>query len=116
MRIGINSFGILRACIHGTSKPPRYTSDLEHVMARLRVRRTWWIMGQAEAPLFRVLARKWRPIDRRERRMTPFQLALAAAEAPKPTRSSFGPKKREVAVADKAKKSARIWNPWMMTR
>ena len=84
-------------------------------MAALRVRRTWWIMQQHEAPLFRVLARRWRPLDRRERRMTPFQLALAASDAPPPSRGSFGPK-RVIVVADKAKKSARSWNPWMMMK
>jgi hypothetical protein len=87
-------------------------------MAELRVRRTWWIMGQqgAEPPLFRLLARKWRSVDRRERRMKPFQLALAAADAPATTRNSFGPNKRVVMTADKAKKSARKWNPWMMMK
>jgi hypothetical protein len=84
-------------------------------MATLRVRRTWWIMAQGEAPLFRVLARRWRSLDRRERRMTPFQLALAASDAQPPSRGSFGPK-RVVAVTDKAKKSARSWNPWMMMK
>jgi hypothetical protein len=84
-------------------------------MAALRVRRTWWIMTQAEAPLFRVLARRWRSLDRRERRMTPFQLALAAGDAPPPSRGSFGPK-RVVVVAGKGKKSARGWNPWMMMK
>ena len=88
-----------------------------NAMAALRVRRTWWIMAQAEAPLFRVLARRWRPVDRRERRMTPFALALAASEPSKTTRNSFGPSKRMLLVADKTKKkSARTWNPWMMTR
>jgi len=85
-------------------------------MAALRVRRTWWIMTQAEAPLFRVLARRWRPVDRRERRMTPFALALAASDPPKTARNSFGPK-RMLVVADKTKKkSAPTWNPWMMTK
>ena len=86
-------------------------------MAALRVRRTWWIMTQAEAPLFRVLARRWRPVDRRERRMTPFALALAASDPPKTTRNSFGPSKRKLLAADKMKKkSAPTWNPWMMTK
>ena len=88
-------------------------------MATLRVKRTWWIMQQngPEAPLFRVLARRWRPVDRRERRMTPFQLALSGHDAPPPTRNSFGPKKRVIVVAtDKAKKSTRTWNPWMMMK
>jgi len=85
-------------------------------MAALRVRRSWWIMTQAEAPLFRVLARRWRPVDRRERRMTPFALALAASDPPKTARNSFGPK-RMLVVADKTKKkSAPTWNPWMMTK
>jgi hypothetical protein len=88
-------------------------------MAGLRVRRTWWIMGQpSEAPLFRVLARKWRPVDKRERRKVPFQLALPGAETPVVTaRNSFGPKKKLVfTLAEAAKKSARTWNPWMHTK
>ena len=86
-------------------------------MAALRVRRTWWIMAQADAPLFRVLARRWRPVDRRERRMTPFALALAASDPPKTTRNSFGPSKRAVMVVDTTKKkSARSWYSWMMTK
>jgi hypothetical protein len=86
-------------------------------MAALRVRRTWWIMAQTEAPLFRLLARRWRPVDRRERRMTPFALALAASDPPKTARNSFGPGKRMLMVVDKTKKkSAPTWNPWMMTK
>jgi hypothetical protein len=73
-------------------------------------------MAQAEAPLFRILARRWRPVDRRERRMTPFALALAASDPPKTARNSFGPK-RMLVIADKTKKkSAATWNPWMMTK
>jgi len=73
-------------------------------------------MAQAEVPLFRILARRWRPVDRRERRMTPFALALAASDPPKTARNSFGPK-RMLVVADKTKKkSAPTWNPWMMTK
>jgi hypothetical protein len=88
-------------------------------MAGLSVRRTWWIMAQAnEAPLFRVLARKWRPVDRRERRMTPFQLALPGVDAPAQTRNSFGPQKdRPLSlIAEIAKKTKRSWNPWMLTK
>jgi hypothetical protein len=96
---------------HGT------VTSASKAMAALRVRRTWWIMGQtAEPPLFRLLARKWRPVDRRERRMKPFQLALAAADIKPITRNSFGPNKRVVLTVDKVKKSARKWNPWMMMR
>ena len=86
-------------------------------MASLRVRRTWWIMQlqTPEAPLFRVLARRWRPVDRRERSNKAFQLALSPHDAQPPSRNSFGPK-RVVVTADKGKKSARKWNPWMMMK
>ena len=88
-------------------------------MATRRVLRTWWIMAQGnDAPLFRMLARKWRPVDRHERRMTPFQMALGG-DAPAQTRSSFGPqnKKRLSLMAELIKKSKRTsWNPWMMTK
>ena len=48
-------------------------------MAGLRVRRTWWIVQRIapEAPLFRELSKRWRPVDRRERRLTPFALLLS---------------------------------------
>jgi hypothetical protein len=89
-------------------------------MAGLGVRRTWWIMSQGnDGPLFRVLARKWRPVDKRERRMTPFQMALPGVEPPKQTRNSFGPQgqKRLSLMAELAKKTKRTgWNPWMLTK
>lgn len=88
-------------------------------MAALRVRRTWWISQRPtpEVPLFRLLARRWRPVDRRERRTASFQLALSAAETPPLSRASFGPKRPlEASDAATAKKSARIWNPWMMMK
>jgi hypothetical protein len=89
-------------------------------MAGLRVRRSWWIMGQAaEAPLFRVLARKWRPVDKRERRKVPFQLALPGAETPVVTaRNSFGPtkKNRMAALAAALKKPKTTWNRWQMMK
>lgn len=73
----------------------------------------------AGAPLFRVLSRKWRPLDRRERRMTAFQIALPGVEEPKHTRASFGPQpqgKRLSLIAEIAKKTKRTWNPWQMTK
>jgi hypothetical protein len=87
------------------------------VMTTLRVRRTWWIMQRhaPEAPLFRVLARRWRPIDRRERQVVPFQLALAPPDAPPMSRAWFGPK-RELAPSATQPRSARKWNPWMLMK
>ena len=87
-------------------------------MAALRVRRTWWISQRptAEVPLFRLLARRWRPVDRRERCPVTFQLALPA-ETPPLSRNWFGPKRSVAATeAAKMKKSARTWNPWMMMK
>jgi len=72
-----------------------------------------------EAPLFRVLSRKWRPVDRRERRMTPFQMALPGADVAMDTRNSLGPRKekRLSLMAELMKKSRRTgWNPWMLTK
>ena len=87
-------------------------------MASLRVRRTWWIMQlqTPEAPLFRILARRWRSVDRRERSNKAFQLALSPHDAQPPSRNSFGPNKRVAVTAEKSKKSARRWNPWMMMK
>jgi hypothetical protein len=87
---------------------------MDAVMATLRVRRTWWTMSHANAPLFRELAQRWRSVNRRERRMLPFQLALFSNDA-KLSRTSFGPQ-RGVAIVEKAKKSVRAWNPWMMMK
>ena len=72
-----------------------------------------------EAPLFRVLSRKWRPVDRRERRMTPFQMALPGADVAVDTRNSLGPRKQKrlSLMAELMKKSRRTgWNPWMLTK
>jgi hypothetical protein len=90
------------------------------VMMARRVLRTWWIMAHGnDAPLFRVLARKWRPVDRRERRMTPFHVALPGADVAVDTRNSLGPRtdKKLSLMAQLVKKSKRTsWNPWMMTK
>jgi hypothetical protein len=71
-------------------------------------------MSHANAPLFRELAQRWRSVDRRERRMTPFKLALSSNDQPL-SRTSFGPK-RKVTIVEKVKKSVAVWNPWMMMK
>ena len=86
-------------------------------MAALRVHRTWWLSQRPvpEAPLFRELAHRWRPVDRRERRLVPFALALSAPVAKPPSRASFT-RKRITVIAEAMKKSARTWNPWLMMK
>jgi hypothetical protein len=86
-------------------------------MSTLRVRRTWWIMQRqaADAPLFRELSRRWRSLDQRERRLTPFVLALSVDPPAKSSRST-GTQSRIKLVAAQMKKSARNWNPWMLTK
>ena len=83
-------------------------------MALLRVRRTWWIAQRIapEAPMFRELSQRWRPVDRRERRLTPFVLALSASPAAKLPRTKPTPS-RMALVAEQMKKSARTWNAWL---
>jgi hypothetical protein len=83
----------------------------------LRTRRTWWIMSQ-EAPIFRLMSRKWRPVDRRERQMTPFALALPGADTgAKPGKGKPRAKNRMAELAEQMKKNrAPTWNPWMMTK
>ena len=83
-------------------------------MALLRVRRTWWIVQRQgpEAPLFRDLSRRWRSVDRRERRLTPFALALPATVSDKPVRYKPVPS-RIAQIAERMKKSARTWNAWL---
>ena len=83
-------------------------------MARLHVRRTWWMAQHhgAEAPLFRQLAQRWRSVDQRERRLAPFALALSSN--PAATASRHKPTLSRIAlVAEQMKKSVRNWNPWM---
>ena len=82
-------------------------------MAGLRVRRTWWIAQRIapEAPLFRELSQRWRPVDRRERRLTPFVLAMSTTPA-KPSRTKSAPS-RIAQIAEQMKKSARTWNAWL---
>jgi len=82
-------------------------------MAGLRVRRTWWITQRIapEAPLFRELSARWRPVDRRERCLTPFALLLSTKPA-KPIKTKPAPS-RIAQIAEQMKKSARTWNPWL---
>ena len=83
-------------------------------MATLRVRRTWWITQRIapEAPLFRELSQRWRPVDRRERRLTPFALVMSTNPAAKPSRVKSAPS-RIALIAEQMKKSARSWNAWL---
>lgn len=85
-------------------------------MALLRVRRTWWIAQRIsitpEAPMFRELSARWRPVDRRERTLTPFVLALSRNPAAKPSRVKPVPS-RIAQVAEQMRKSARTWNAWL---
>ena len=82
-------------------------------MAGLRVGRTWWITQRItpEAPLFRQLSQRWRPVDRRERRLTPFALMLSIRPE-KPVKTKSAPS-RMAQIAQQMKKSARTWNPWL---
>lgn len=83
-------------------------------MASLRsVKRTWWIAQRVtpEAPLFRELQQRWRPVDRRERRLTPFVLAMSTTPQ-KPSKVKAAPS-RIALIAEQMKKSARTWNAWL---
>ena len=83
-------------------------------MATLRVRRTWWITQRIapEAPLFRELSQRWRPVDRRERNLTPFVLVMSTNPAAKQKRVKSAPS-RIALIAEQMKKSARAWNAWL---
>ncbi len=86
-------------------------------MALLRVRRTWWIVQRIapEAPLFRQLSQRWRPVDQRERRLVPFALVLSTSPAAKPSQVKSAPS-RIALIAERLKKSARTWNPWLYVK
>ena len=89
-------------------------------MPLLRVRRTWWIAQRiaAEAPLFRELSQRWRPVDRRERRLVPFALMLSTSPPAKPSRAKPAPSRIALIAQQmkKMKKSARTWNPWLYVK
>jgi hypothetical protein len=117
-QIRFNLFDVSGTRFHRASIEAGYTPyhlPMDTVMATIRVRRTWWKMSHANAPLFRELAQRWRSVDRRDRRMLPFQLALSSNDAPL-SRSSFGPQRGAAIAANAKKSSVRVWNPWMMMK
>lgn len=84
-------------------------------MAALRVKRNWWARRQEPASdisLFRVLARRWKPVVRVKSTPVPLRLAIPIDDVPAPGQRSFAPKKRSVAAAHPVR-SARTWNPWL---
>jgi|GEM_PF-3279919 len=86
-------------------------------MAALRVRRTWWTRQQdaPDAPLFRALARRWRPVVRVESKAVPMSLALPSGNAPVLNRASFVSKKKYAPIKPETR-PARAWNPWLWVR
>jgi hypothetical protein len=85
-------------------------------MAALNVKRHWWTRqmhpSAPEAPLFRVLAHRWQPVVRNERRCVPLHFALALEEEQKVNQAFFGPRRKVVAAS--ATRSR--WNPWMWVK
>jgi hypothetical protein len=85
-------------------------------MAALRVKRYWSTRpdhpAAPEAPLFRVLARRWRPVVRVEKKTVAMQHALPVDDQRPPlSRASFKP--RGPIYARDIPKAPRTWNPWL---
>jgi hypothetical protein len=71
----------------------------------------------AEAPIFRLLSRKWRPVDKRERRLKPFSMALPGADVAVKPRGAVPVRKNRMAeIAEAMKKTRATWNPWRNTK
>ena len=84
-------------------------------MAALRVKRGWWGRRQEPAsdmPLFRELARRWKPVVRVEHTPVPLRVAIPTNDVPAPSRDSFAPKQRSLFAAERARPT-RSWNPWL---
>jgi hypothetical protein len=86
-------------------------------MAGLRVKRTWWARQQLtpDAPMFRVLARRWRPVVRIESKPTPMSFALPAGETAPLNRASFVAKPKYAPVKPPTRRAA-TWNPWLWVK
>jgi hypothetical protein len=86
-------------------------------MASLRVKRTWWMRQQLnpDAPMFRVLARRWRPVVRIESTPVPMHFTLPTGEKPPLSRASFAPKPK-YAPATPPARPAPSWNPWLWVK
>jgi hypothetical protein len=110
-RFRINSRCVSRIAFYRAFKPRRHNA----VMAALRVKRYWTTRpdhpAAPEAPLFRVLARRWRPVVRVESKAVPMPLALPSETAPPPSRASFKP--RGPIYAREGWTVPRTWNPWL---
>jgi hypothetical protein len=85
-------------------------------MAALNVKRHWWTRqthpGAPEAPLFRVLAHRWQPVVRKERKSVPLHFALALEEEQKVNHAHLGSRRRVVAANDTRPR----WSPWMWVK
>jgi hypothetical protein len=84
-------------------------------MAALNVRRHWWTRQMhataPEAPLFRVLAHRWQPVVRKERKSVPLHFALALEEEPNVNRAHLGSRRQVVPNAARPR-----WSPWMWVK
>ncbi len=85
-------------------------------MAALNVKRHWWTRqthaGAPEAPMFRVLAHRWQPVVRNERKSVPLHFALALEEEQTVNHAFFSSRRK--AVAGSAAKFR--WSPWMWVK
>jgi hypothetical protein len=73
--------------------------------------------GEAQAPLFRVLARRWKSLAPVKRERTAIPSMAPADEQPKAPRAWIG-KPRQIYAHQKIEqpKSSRGWNPWLWVR
>jgi hypothetical protein len=84
-------------------------------MAALGVKRFWSTRpdhpSAPDVPLFRVLARRWKPLTRVESNPVPMPHVTPTGNAPPLSRASFQP--RAPIYARDTSKIKPVWNPWL---
>ncbi len=85
-------------------------------MAALNVKRHWWTRQMhptaPEAPMFRVLAHRWQPVVRKERKSVPLHFALELEEEQTVNHAFFNSRRKVVAAGTPKFR----WSPWMWVK
>jgi len=73
--------------------------------------------GTEQVPLFRLLARRWKPLGAPKRERAGLTAMTGAEEPPKAARAWIG-KPRQIYAHQKiaAPKPSRSWNPWLWVK
>jgi hypothetical protein len=85
-------------------------------MALLKVKGYWRTsqppLGAPEASMFRVRARRWEPVVRRERKSVPLRFALGLEHEIKANQALSGTRRNVATVSTPRSR----WNPWMWVK